>query len=339
LEEAFAAQGKVAHVYTDPSILFRQIENGGKGVVLISRNVRHPMARIIPDFLVGRFHLPVILFQESFALPLAFQKEAITTKQQIVQLDGGFEAVLDFTKDFEKNYLAEIDPSLNLPKVRSLRMTSRGVFEKLHTLFDRKKPNAPSMNVQIASFKIRDPKGLGYFVFGIPIRKGGPASQSQIDEIQSFLKKSLSAEIEIQVMRESVKYGFFKDLRENSELSVSGEMQGLEMVALYFNNLSESNLQKEFSFNEQLALVPVEDWWMKLPLPCNTYIWLNKSGRKILYVRASARMSEQSYDRFQKKGVSHLSISLEDVPQFQGWRELISLTKPKDSTLPIATAA
>lgn len=331
MRDFFQAQGFTVEVFSEASKLYDALcKNGPPGFVFISTQADGPMAKMMPDFVVKRFRTPVFLFREDPQAPSVHEPSAsILPPEILLAADYGHEQLLETLQKFEEVYETRLrgpaKPETEKTALPAQKEASRSE-EVLRLIKEAFVPdNVPVAEDDVLTLhacKVSDPSGQGYFVFAFPCR----GEQKDFDQamlvLETRVREAAGDSAIIEHLAQAVPANFFKNIQSHSDEVISGKLGGWEMVLLYFRNRKEV-AEPEAQILREDVLIPVEEWWTSLPLPCSAYVWLQLNGRKVLYVRSGDRLRVESFDRFKVKGHSHLAVSASDFDHYLKIREIV----------------
>lgn len=332
-------------ITTDASSLYGQLcEKGAPGFVFISTQIDGPMAKMMPDFVVKRFRVPVILFNESKDLPLppAFSPQSLPP-EIIPANELEPEQLLHTLENFDEVYKARLaeraagsksaDPLIDSPEAEKaqfdmeLALTSKSekVFHLVKEAFE---PHAIGVKdddvLTLHACKVADPSGRGYFIFAFPVRSGEHQPDQALVILESRVREAAGEGALIEHVMEGVPARFFHELKSRSDEVIEGTLGDMDMILLYFRNRNDV-AEPATKISDRNCLVPMEEWWCRLPLPCHTYVWLERNNKRILYVRPGDCMRVESFERFRRKGLEHLMVDANDFPHYRKIREMVHI--------------
>lgn len=357
LRSFFEGHGYLVEVFTEASKLYNGLcKNGPPGFVFVSTQSQGPMSRMMPDFVVKRFKTPVFLFREDPARPpLEGEPSAASLPPEIVlALDHEPDQILRTMTSFEDLYETRLKngpaPERGEERARPSRdetpspaaggpSRSESVLQRIKDAFEPRPVEMAKDDVlTLHACRVSDPDGRGYFVFGFPARAGEDADglNEALLILESRVREAAGESAVIEHLVQGVPAPFFEEIRDRSDEVVSGKLGDHEMILLYFRNREEIKTPETRPLPAEI-LVPVEEWWTRLPLPCSAYVWLELNDRKILYVRSGDRLRDESLERFRRKGCTHLAVEVDDFEHYLRIREIAMVAfAEKTAAVPVA---
>lgn len=363
LVDYFSRHQYEIQVSSDASALYAELcEKGAPGFVFVSTQIDGPMAKMMPDFVVKRFRVPVILFNESKDLPLPPTLSPQSLPPEIIPANEMEpDQLLHTLENFDEVYKARLaerasgarpaDPVLESESETApefdlelaLSSKSEQVFRLVKEAFvPGDVPIVEEDVLTLHACKVADPTGRGYFVFAFPVRSGEHQPDQALVILESRVREAAGEGAVIENLMEAVPARFFRELKERSDEVVEGRLGDMEMVLLYFRNRDDV-AEPVTRLADDKCLIPIEEWWCRLPLPCHTYVWLERNNKRILYVRPGDCLRPESFERFRRKGLQHLMVEATDFPHYRRIREMVhiadNLGAVSAATSPVADSA
>jgi hypothetical protein len=112
-------------------------------------------------------------------------------------------------------------------------------------------------------------------------------------------------------------------LTEKASESVLGNIEGQQVAVRFFEFIDAVEEMKAEIASDAVVLVPLEDWWTEVGLPCHAYYWMPQNGKRMLFVRPGGKLRLESLDRFQNSGVPTLAVDPTDFEAFRKMRNLV----------------
>lgn len=339
--QGLSERGYVVELSTSPQEFYQRVSVGKPGFAMVSTAMEGEMAKLLPDFLTKRFQVPVILFKEheSSPEPKDFMPGPLVPEIQLSEGSG----VGDLNKmleGFEERYALEVEglgkkPVADAPKaVSKVFKTADAIFALLEQRVT-KRPVAlnPDETLQVHSYSVPDPEGKGAFVFAFPC-PDVIGFEDTLLALENMIREQLGEGTTIENMVESVHKDFYQSLSSNADRVIQGTMDGCELLVAFFGHPTEAPAASDTKLGNGAWLVPVEEWWTQLPLPCQAFVWMEKNQRHVLYIKTGARLRGESLTRFRAKGFMFLSVSQNDYENFKKIRELARLVPGTQQSAP-----
>lgn len=327
-------RGFTVEVSTTPSDYYAKLGEGAPGIALVSTQIDGMMAKMMPDFVNRRFGMPAILFQEDTSVPGQPDLTAMALNPGIFPMNGKDPVqLIHHIENLEEEYERRCKglPPMPTPEAgKPETLTSEGVFEVLRSAF------APTQIVikdddvlTLHTCKVADPAGKGFFVFAFPVRN----SETHLDQalliLETKIREVAGGDAQIEHFVKGVPAAFYRELMKNSDEIVTGMIGDCEMLLAYFKNRPEERekVDEKFEVAGELSLVPMEEWWTRMPMPVHAYVWLQRNGKRILYVRPGHLLRKKSFDRFVQKGFMSMGIDTVDLETYKKIREIVHLSR------------
>lgn len=334
----FEGHGFQVDVSSEATQLYDTLCAGGPpGFVFVSTQAEGPMAKMMPDFVVNRFGTPVFLFREDpTGFSLGEPSAGVLPPEILLAADLDREQLLETLKTFEDVYQArlkskpgeaqapiEVQGPVSADEPAKTSAKSEDVLRLIRELLLEQEISVTSSDViSLHACKVSEPAGQGYFVFGFPARRGEADLTPAIEALEARIRETAGEDVVVEHFAQGVPANFFENIREHSDEIIAGTLSGVEMILLYFRNRKDIE-HPESKVQSENILVPIEAWWMNMPLPCSAYVWMQLNARKVLFVRSGDRMRAEAYERFTGRGHSHLAVSVDDFEHYLKIREIV----------------
>ncbi len=341
LQAGLVAQGFLVDVCTDAKKLYSELSvNGAPGYVFISRALTDPMAKILPDFVTKHFKVPVFLFRESDSGQVEFDPGTLPPEiMPLASLDP--ERVINDLKGFPELYVARVRDGVSTqmpitPSEEPLVDSGRAQEQIMHALKNvfeisefKLEKNEPLV---LHTLRVSEGTTNEHFVFASPSRAQSMAEA--LDVIQGCVKMVLG-EDNSRLLRidEGVQNWFFDELKSRADEALVGQLKGSEVCVLYFGDRAPVAEVSAKEVTEGTFIVPMEEWWTYIALPCPAYLWLGLNERRILFVRAGQQMRIEAFDRLRARGYEILAVDGSRLTYYRQIREMVrvAIEKPKVS--------
>lgn len=333
-------KGFVVDVTTTPQDFYARLSDEKKpGLAMISSQMDGLMTKMMPEFVAKRFGAPVLLFEESLELPSPEDSPAtllpeviplgrVSPEELLAQIQG-------VEQIYESRYTAGLSGQKSQPRhVRPEPEKEKGpvvselVFEKLKKALTPSTINVSDEDVfTLHTCHVRDPKGRGYFIFAFPIRGDEKVLERTVAALEEKIRETVGADAKIERLVQGVPARFYQELMSRSDEIIAGQVDGCEMVLAYFRDPVANYVEPEVKVSGENFLVPVEEWWTRLPLPCHAYYWMEKNKKRLLYIRPGDRLREETFERLTSRGASHMAIEANDLEAYSKIREIIHMAR------------
>jgi hypothetical protein len=269
--------------------------------VMISYEMDDMLGKIFPRFIQRRFKIPVLLFHESSDQILSKKRPAYQENEPgIVQLKEADPAkALAEINSFEET----LDPQLPVAEKAPVSDGSdRLVVQEtmLKALSEKIKPEPEPLKgdngFKISCLKIKDPSGAGFFVIFVPQNSIAESVEQVYQEIEQEVAIIKGPSLE--KVTTAVDEDFYQKIQSKSDKFLSGKWGTQEISIAYFRNAAIDNPEDFFEFHGGAYLVPVRNWMTKIPLPFNSYIYLEENNKVYLYLKAGAKFPEKNLEKF-----------------------------------------
>lgn len=180
--------------------------------------------------------------------------------------------------------------------------------------------------LNIAMVKVFDPNNEGCFLLAIPERVDSELFDKQIEKLHRVFSKQLGASIKIEIIEEKVRKEVYDDIKRSSQKVIEGHFDGQDLLVSFFKLPAEKVKNFETIIKNEMCLVEVEQWWSKVPLPVNAYIFLELNNKKILYIRNGQAVPNDLSERLNAKSQNHLWIEERELHKYKQFRYLMSLS-------------
>jgi hypothetical protein len=334
-------KGKQLEVFVckNSAEFFQSLSLNKPGFAMISNDVNNSMGRIFPNFIQRKFKIPVLLFsdEQNRAAKETMEKPHSNAAVRALHQTNP-EHVHDEIVKFKHNYEAEVSklaksqgvaPGQDLTQQRLQRQTQLlGYLRQKFGANEADKQSTVSSkidqleSISISTVKIHDPEGQGCFLFATAI----PADENK-ESLKKSLQESLQMlgekELVVESIEGCVNNEFYQRLKNNSDKTLLGHFGKEEVCVLYYENAQVNNWD-EISMNEEGYLVPVDEWWSKMPLNFNACIWLAENSKRILYMKKGTVFPESSMLRFKERDQKILVLN-QEFQDFQHMAELASM--------------
>ncbi|MBX3032401.1 MAG: hypothetical protein KF865_00625 [Bdellovibrionaceae bacterium] len=337
--ERFLHHNYKVEVTTDATELYVLLcRDDNPGFVMISTQIEGTMERMMADFVAKRFRVPVLLFEETLqdsrpgvsaeavgphVRPIG-RPEPESLVQMLREFDFSGMKKWSFTLAPEAETKQEF--RMNDAAEAAARPCSERVFVKLREVVEKTSGPLRADVMALHACRVDDPEGRGYFVFAFPALDSSAEPDEALLILESRVREVAGPGAAIECLVQAVPGDFFEKLRERSDEVVDGRVGDREMILLYYRNRQQIEEADTRVVNENF-LVPVEDWWVDLPLPVHTYVWLEKNKRRVLYVRPGDRLRPEALSRLKSRGIGHLAIDPADLIQYQRIREMVHVAR------------
>jgi hypothetical protein len=316
---------------------FKSLSVNKPGFALISNDMNDSMGRVFPSFIQRKFKIPVLLFNDESnrvagAANISDKMDANIDVKTLHQNNPEkvHEEIVKFKQSYELS-IARMADSNGVPPHEELKqkrlqrqMKLMGQLESkiVSSFVESDKPLDQENNLMVSTVKIQDPAGQGCFLFAsaVPTKE----NQGRLKEnIQEALKTIGEHNLMVESMDSSINKEFYHQLKDNSDRALQGHWGEDELCVLYYENAQVNNWE-EITLSEEGYLVPVDEWWSKMPLNFNACLWLDSNGKRILYIRKGSAFPERSIARFKQKDQKVLVLNKE-FQHFQQMADLASM--------------
>jgi len=238
------------------------------------------------------------------------------------------EEILSKIENFQMTYQEQINRRSRSDLTRAERMTNARIAfcesfvslmkaEKIIEWQAERKLRAYSFLLKSENFQ-----GLSILATEKIISASDLATLQEKARIHLELHLQEKVELEIREISQSLSWDQFQDTVSDFDQITSGELldgQGL-MAAVH---IAEAEARSEDIYESKTGFhVPLEKWFTSQSLVFKLYLWLERSQKKILYVRPGTRLLPKSLERFQGKGLKSVLIDKEDLHVYQILRGL-----------------
>ena len=319
--------------------LYQSLCNAEPGAVLISSSFSGPAGMMAPEFVHRRFGVPVVLFAEKEDAPVSRDWEMETVPDEIVIVNSmNPEDLLTTIHNWEEKVLEK--KSNRLKKRAGITSSSKADYGKLikaigavlgETGEAGGEAGTPSeaKEITVCSLLVPHTQGRGAFIFSFPSGTDLEKTES-LEEVLTLIKAQLGTEPRFEVLTEKADAEMIKRLKNEADHVTSGTISGSGVVVAFIENLPQDFSMQEQPQGENQWLVPIEDWWSEIALPCEVKLWLEQNQRTVLYVRTGRKILNESVNRLKKAGVSQLCVPTESIQKFRDFRDLIQWMSKKD---------
>jgi hypothetical protein len=316
-----------------PGAFFQSISKSPPGIVMISHEMNTQMGKVFPHFIYKKFKIPVLLFHEMAEKREASAANAVKNSSDAVrsassnspkEIHEEIESLRESYKSSVQSVFSELKKSDSLTSQSRLKDQEKviQVLEKNLKLATNSLEEKEKLN--LLSLKIIDPSGSGSFMFFTEV----PEGENKVD-MQNVLLKELHAQGMPEMVMEPMDGAIGQDLYQKLKLNSNKVMQGYcgeqAVIMLYFMN-SEVNSLDEVTISEKGYFVPVKEWWTKMPLLFDAYLYFSHKERKLLYLRKGDFFRERNIHKFSDQSQKIL-VNCEDFHSFEAMCQLAALAK------------
>lgn len=312
------------------------------GFILISRSLKSGMGAQLPGFLQRRFKVPVLTFNEIAESPPYTQtsllrdsppaslhpKNSLTPEIMHIPIKASESEIYSMISGFEQQYQQQLEVrdenrlkvQVDLKNVDEVKLR---LWETSQSLVEEKLLEwNPEKKLQIHGVQIEGADYQSLSLFACPVE----ISPEELEEFRSRLKQQILL---------SDPQALLRDHNLPSGLSwehLQNILPAFENFTTGLHNTSEVVLANHVALKKDFSdprpepqggfHVPVEDWFAEQNLVFNLYLWLDRSQKKVLYVKTGRSLRPESLHRFKTKGLTSLLISEEDKDLYQVLRFL-----------------
>jgi hypothetical protein len=328
-----------------PGDFFQEIPNFNPGFVMISNEMNIQMGKVFPHFIQKKFKIPVLLFPEGGGKshsPIANENFNSPLGGAVRSAKPGSDKnVLEEIEQFEKNYndhLSGLTKKSEKPTLDQLRKErirrQNAVFQKLSDKIKQGLPHLMKKNdLDLLTIKLADPSGQGSFLFFTELPQG-----LNLEELKAQLAQEVShisgTSPEIELVPMKIDNPSLQALLKNSDKAIHGLWGDLPISLFYFKDTAPTHHETTTIF-EGGYLVPIEEWWSKLPLTFDASLFLKHNSKIILYIRKGNIFPEEQVKRFIEKQQS-IWIVGDDFHHFETFSEISNLILRTKEYLAIA---
>jgi hypothetical protein len=314
-----------------PGAFFQSISKNQPGMVLISHEMNAQMGKVFPNFIHKKFKIPVLLFHEvedkkdslktqkqeglSNTIRSASQSSPEKIHEEIENLHKGFEDTVKLITHKQGS------PEKNSERLQCQEEIVKKLDEKISAA-DNKLHEKEKLS--LLSLKVMDPDGLGYFMFFTEVSEGQNKESLQ-QELMESLSGSSGADLVMEPVETAIHQQVFQKLKSNSDKVIDGYWGQQPMTILYYANASTNSLD-QVTLTEDGYLVPVAEWWTKMPLLFDAYISLQVNQKKLLYLRRGDSFLERNIKKFSSSSQKIL-IKCEEFHAFEAMSQIANLAK------------
>lgn len=212
--------------------------------------------------------------------------------------------------------------------VENLDHTSKNIlFSISEIMLEKNLDDKISSNdyLNLATVKIYDPSSEGCFLIAIPEGLDRDIFIKQVEKIQKLISAHIGSNINIEIVEEKIKKEVYDSIKKSSKKVMEGDFEGQDLLISFFKMPSEKVKSFETVIKNEMCLIEVEDWWSKIPLPVNAYIFLELNNRKILYIRHGQAAPSDLSERLNAKSQNHLWIEEKELHKYKQIRYIMSL--------------
>lgn len=358
--DEFSSQGYTVEVATDPSNMYAMLcENGPPGFLMISNQFESAMAKMMPEFCVKRFKIPIFLFRETMDLPAPEMNEKMFGPDIVPLEDASPANLLKNMENFEQICRARLaakvekEMAANMkdegapaaepgPPSESVNFENRSPDQILVRLKENLNLRDVLLEAQdvltLHSCKVSNAAGRGYFIFAFPVRDKDHQTAPSLETIKEIIGEVFGSQVQIEDLGLPVPEGFFSALLEGADELASGTLGPQELFLVYYRNKSDVE-EPEVRMIGDNFLIPMEEWWTRLPLPVHTYVYFERNQKRLLYIRPGSSLRREAFRRFQRKGFIFLAVDPVDFASYRKIRELVHVSNATGESSAIATAA
>lgn len=213
-------------------------------------------------------------------------------------------------------------------RVEDLNMASKNILFSLQEQIvetDIERNISSNDYLNMAMVKIFDLTHEGCFLMAIPERVEHDTFLKQIDKLKNLFSKNLGSSINIEVVEEKIRKEVYDDLKKSSQKVIEGDFEGQDLLVSFFKMPSDRVISFETVVKNEMCLVEVEEWWSKVPLPVNAYIFLELNNKKILYIRNGQAVPNDLSARLNAKSHNHLWIEEKELHKYKQFHYIMSL--------------
>lgn len=218
-------------------------------------------------------------------------------------------------------------PEIN-NRVEDLNIASKNILFSLQEQIiesDIERNISSNDYLNIAMVKIFDSTHEGCFLMAIPERVEHDVFLKQLDKLKSLFSKNLGSSINIEIVEEKIRKEVYDDLKKTSQKVIEGDFEGQDLLVSFFKMPSDRVNSFETVVKNEMCLVEVQEWWSKVPLPVNAYIFLELNNKKILYIRNGQAVPNDLSARLNAKSHNHLWIEERELHKYKQFHYIMSL--------------
>ena len=326
-----------------PGEFFQNISQFKPGFVMISNEMNLKMGKVFPHFIQKKFNIPVLLFPEIADKAnlniLDENKDSEVAGIRSIK-SSEKELVLSELEQFEGRYKAQMsalqnNANINFSQLKAARHKRQSaLLQKLakkiqagpHRLFNQEE-------LEMIAIKIADPSGQGSFLVftDLPEGKNLQDLQGQLSgQIETSDGQTLKIEsIDFKIPRTTV-----LQLKDNSDKALHGHWGVFPVSIFYYSDTAVSH-HPDLSLFEGGYLIPVEEWWGRMPMTFDAFIYMKTNAKILLYVRKGKFFQDKQMTNFILQSQC-LWVKGDEFHHFELMKELTGLIERTRDTLAIA---
>lgn len=336
-------EGMQVEVETSPFVLHKKFKSTPPGFVLISNEHANPANAIegqnFVDYLQKKYKVPVLSFKEMtlsrIRTPLTPREAAPENedekRQRKLDEEHSSNEVQRLAKEIQA-YREEFARTLENPKSEEslLHDPYDGLPERLTSLLssqiDKKTLQFEEQDqLKVITLRVHQKNESGCFLFALPLRDE-KSFQITLSHLKTLIQMESGQELEFEASQHIIHPRIYQQMEKNSLVSLEGTLQNQDFLMSYFARPSEVITDETLVEKAEMFVVPLEKWWTQIPLPFNSYLWLEKNNKKLLYIREGELMRLEAYERFQAAKSNRMWLTPDELQKYSHLRELLILS-------------
>ncbi|MFN7825208.1 MAG: hypothetical protein ACK5P6_07600 [Pseudobdellovibrionaceae bacterium] len=332
------AQGKKVKVETSLTSFFSHLEANTPGFILVSRSVKTGMGAQLSGFLQRKFKTPVLTFSEDLSsTPATPEKEGPKTTNsrgmavpEILHISEKAkpEEIISNIENFQDHYQKQLNRSIggDLTRTERLEAARHAISENFASLINAENPVhwEEDQKLKVHSLLLKTPSFQGLSLFAAEETLTGEQLEKlkQKATVEMELHLGEKVQLELRELPQPLSWDHFQNTVGEFDQLTSGHLkEGQGLVAAV--HLVEAEARPTDIHESQTGFhVPLEEWFTSQSLVFKLYLWLERSQKKVLYVKPGRPLMATSFKRFQGKGLKSVLIDKEDIHLYEVLRGL-----------------
>lgn len=260
-----------------------------------------------------------------FLISIDYEKKYGSEFKKQIQNDFSKVQIINFDEDssfstFSKNKKSQAE----IHKSSGTRMTPDELLDLLMlTIQPREVDMDHDDELDIFYFKKCDFENEFYYIFALP------RADKKIDQAKKVLRNLIDLDVSEEKLISHLGFKFtklcFEETSKSAKQKIEGQVQGYDLYFSYFVSPIVKSNNLELKVKNDMCSVQVQDWWGRMPIPVNMFIYLELNNRIILYLRRGSILSIEDMTTLKNKTYGNLWIEAKDMNKYFQLQSVMSL--------------
>lgn len=260
-----------------------------------------------------------------FLVSIEYEKKYGSSFKKQIQDQHSKVNIISFDEDLYFSTFSK-DKKLQAEAHKSLgsRMTPEELLDLLMLIIQPRQVNIASEDeLEIFYFKKCDFENEFYYIFALP------CEEQKIAQTRNLLRNLIDLDASEEKFIFHLGFKFtklcFEETSKSAKQKLEGQVQGHDMYFSYFVSPLVKNNNLELKVKNEMCSVQVQDWWSRMPIPVNMFIYLELNNRIILYLRRGSILSREDMTTLKNKVYGNLWIEAKDMNKYFQLQSVMNL--------------